>query len=220
MGRSPSCRTQRAVDGRWFGRHERNPDSALSWTNLLLAYGTWVEPVQAGETRGVFRHNISFKKAALATFGDQLEEMMGRDGGLLQKMLGRGDRFYLAPVARIRHANPSLLSSTLTLRFNGGRIGGATPARLERWSLPRRMFYPMCAPALPVLRARHPRGKLQSAGSVRLVFPSIAMGLMLDGIGQAIGFLLGDGDTAQKLADFEVARLRHVTPADRRLLEQ
>jgi hypothetical protein len=82
------------------------------------------------------------------------------------------------------------------------------------------LFYAMCAPALPVLRARHLRGKLQSAGLVRLVFPSIAMGLMLDGIGQAIGFLLGAGDTTRKLPDFEVDRLRHVTPADRRLLEQ
>jgi predicted dehydrogenase len=196
-----------------------NPESALSWTNLLLAYGSWVEPVDGGETRSVSRHNISFKQAALAAYGRNLEAMLARDGGLLKHMLARGDRFYLEPRARIRHANPSRLSSTVTLRLGGGRISGATRAKLERWSVARRMLYVVSAPLFPFLRARPLRRKIFSAGLFPRAFPAIVMGLTLDGIGQAIGFLLGAGDTAEKLADFEVDRLRHVTPSDRRLLE-
>jgi predicted dehydrogenase len=197
-----------------------NPESSLSWTNLLLAYGSWVEPVERGETRSVSRHNISFKRSALAAYGRDLIEMMGRDGGLLQRMLARGDRFYLEPRARIRHANPSRLSATLTLRLNGGRLSGATRARVERWSIAKRMAYVAGAPLFPFLRARLLRRKISAAGLFPRAFPSIVMGLALDGIGQAIGFLLGAGDTARKLADFEVDRLRHVTAADRRLLEK
>jgi hypothetical protein len=122
-------------------------------------------------------------------------------------------------VMSIRHANPSLLSSTLTLRFNGGRISGATRARLEHWSLPRRMSYAMCAPASRSARA--PSSRKTAVGGVG----SLGVSIHCDGvdagwIGHAIGFLLGAGDTAQKLADFDVDRLRHVAPPDRRLLEQ
>jgi hypothetical protein len=83
----------------------------------------------------------------------------------------------------------------------------------------RRLLYAAGSPLFPLLRARPLREKIFDRRLFPRAFPSIVMGLALDGIGQAVGFLLGPGDTARKLADFEVDRLRHVTQSDRQLLE-
>lgn len=194
-----------------------NPESPLSWTNLILAYGFWTEPVTGGETAHVSRHNISFKREVLAEFGDGLEALMGRDGGLLQRLQQRGHRFYLEPAARIYHANPSLLASTVELRFNGGRLYGATRARTENWSATRRLLYVAGSPLIPVMRGRPLFRKVLAARGPKSagLYPAFLMGLALDGLGQAVGYALGPGDTARRLADFEVDRLRHVTGRDR-----
>lgn len=196
-----------------------NPDTTISWANLLLAYGSWAEPVARGESKNISRHNIAYKRAVLEEFGDSLESFFGRDGGLLQILVKRGHRLFLETGARINHANPSLLSSTIELRFNGGRIYGATRARLENWSLWRRALYVVGGPLIPLFRARPLHHKVFKGGLFPRVYPALILGLMLDGIGQAMGYALGPGSTAERLARFEFNRKRHMTPGDQKLLQ-
>jgi hypothetical protein len=195
-----------------------NPDTSISWANLLLAYGSWAEPVQRGESRNISRHNIAFKRGVLEEFGESLEGYLGRDGGFFPTLLKRGHRFFLETGARIYHANPSLLASTIELRFNGGRIYGATRARVENWPVWKRAIYVAGGPLIPLFRARPLHRKVFSSGLLR-VYPALVLGLVLDGIGQTLGYVLGPGSTAEKLARFEFNRMRHMTPRDRNLLQ-
>jgi hypothetical protein len=192
-----------------------NPGTALSWANLLLAYGTWVEPVAGGETGSVSRHNLSYKRAVLEQYGAELETFLGRDGGFLDRLRRDGHRFYLEPTARIHHANPSRLSSTVALRLNGGRLYGATRSRLERWSPLRRTLYVLGGPLIPLVRAGPIHHKVFRAGLFPRAYPALLLCLVLDGIGQMLGYALGPGASARTLAHFEVNRPRHMTKRDR-----
>jgi predicted dehydrogenase len=197
-----------------------NPGSALSWTNLFMGYGWWTEPLQSGETRLVPMHNLSIKRAALKGFEDRLEDFLGREGGLLQALLDRGHRFFVETRARIHHANPSLLGSTVRLRFNAGRLKGATLAERGGWSRARRLVYAAGSPLIPLVRTRHLRGRVGRTGLGLKAYSALALGLALDGAGYFLGFAFGAGRTSQTLADFEFDRLRHVSAADRELLRQ
>ncbi len=196
-----------------------NPDTSISWANLLLAYGSWAEPVQRGESRNISRHNVSFKRGVLEEFGESLEFFLGRDGGFHQILLKRGHRFFLETGARIYHANPSRLAPTIELRFNGGRLASATRARMGNWPIWRRALYVAGTPLIPLLRARPLYRKVAGNQLFPRVCPALLLALILDGIGQMLGFALGQGSTAERLARFEYDRLRHLTPRDRELLK-
>ena len=190
-----------------------NPAQSLSWANLLLAYGTWCEPVRAGPVGEVSQHNLSFRRAAIEPLLEGLEARIGRTGNLMRELAARGGRFYIAPDARVHHLNPSRVGSTLALRFHGGRSYGATKAITAEWSPARRAAYALLSPVIPLLRYRLIRPKAKAAGL--RVMPAVALGLVLDGLGQAAGFAFGPGGTKAKLEAFEHDRLRHLTRRDR-----
>lgn len=196
-----------------------NPDSLLSWVNFLVSYGSWSEPVEWGETGMVSGHNLAFKRAVLAEYGNDLEGLLGREGGLLGELRAKGHRFYLEPEARYYHVNPSLLSSTAELRFNSGRLYGAERAARGRWSLSRRLLYVAGGPLIPFVRFRRIRRELFAAGRhkrlVPRVFPALLLGLALDAAGQMVGYLIGAGRAESTMASFEVDRMRHLTERDR-----
>ncbi len=196
-----------------------NPTTNVSWTNLLIAYGHWTEPVERGQTDHVSRHNISFKRQVLEEYGSELEQYLGRDGGLLQDLLTKGHNFYLEPAACVLHANPSLWRSTAELRFEAGRLWAACRATDNRWSLWQRAVYTAGSPLIPPLRFWRMYRELFSGGRRRplvpRVFPALMVGLAFDALGQMLGYAMGPGHAAEKLAAFEFDRLRHVTVSDR-----
>jgi hypothetical protein len=198
-----------------------NPSTAFSWTNQLMAYGDFTDPVRGGVALHVSRHNISFKKEALDAYGDRLVDYLGRAGGLLDDLRAKGHRFYLEPTARIRHVNPSRLSSTLELRFFGGWLAGATRVRRQRPSLPRRAMLFVTAPIASLTRIRKMTLKLlepQHRALLPRVFPAVTAALILDAVGQMLGIGFGERNIEARLAAFEYDRHRHLTAADREFL--
>jgi Glycosyl transferase family 2 len=201
-----------------------NPSSLLSWTNMLLAYGRWGEDAPPGEIDDIARHNSSFKREALLAYGDDLERLLGREGGLLQDLRAKGHRLLLQPAARIAHVNPSRLVSTADLRFNAGRLYGASRAARNRWSMPKRLLYAAAGPLIPFVRFRRLRKDLFGAGQRRAlvprVYPALLLGLAFDGAGQMAGYLFGAGRSPDKLAVFEMDRLQHLTARDRQAIDE
>jgi hypothetical protein len=45
--------------------------------------------------------------------------------------------------------------------------------------------------------------------------PTLVLGLVLDGLGQAVGYALGPGNVTAKLAGLEFHRVKYLTPRDR-----
>jgi hypothetical protein len=197
-----------------------NPDGDLSWINQLLAYGEWTEP-QCGGEGAVSRHNVSFKRSWLKACGGSIEDLLGRSGGLLTELKRRGARFWVEPEARVRHVNPSRFRPTVALRLHGARLSAAGRASSEGWPWWRRAAYAGASPLIPLVRLKRLLPKVfgaQLRGRAPRLLPLLVGALVLDGVGQALGFALGPGRAAREMAAFEFRRDRHLTDDDRRKL--
>lgn len=195
-----------------------NPRSLLSWSNHLLAYGRWSESSRPGAVDEVPGHNSSFARDLLLSFGDRLEGLVGRDGGLMGELRTKGARFGLEPAARVAHVNPSRLRSTFDLRFSAGRLYAARRAGREQWSAAKRWIHALAWPLIPLVRMRRVRRDLRESRGAdpdRRMIGALAIGLAFDALGQMAGYAAGENRTAVRLASFEMDRARHVTAHDR-----
>ncbi len=196
-----------------------NPKRQLSWCNMLVAYGPSVEPTIEGERTAIPGHNVSFKRTALAPFGDALRDRFGREGGLLDALRANGGRFLLCERARVHHINPSTWAATAEVRINAGRLYGASRAQAGSWSAVRRLLYSAAGPLIPFVRYSRVTQELFGAGRraelAKRVAPAVFGGLVLDAIGQMAGYAIGEGNSRQVLMHFELDRMLHI-PADER----
>ena len=201
-----------------------NPGTVLSWANMLMSYGSWVAAEHAGTTTNIARHNSTFRKSTLEReYGSELPSMMGRDGGLLNDLLARGAIFYLTPDAHVEHLNPSTWRSTLQLRIGSGRLFASSRMKKEHWSFSKRLMYIMLGAAIPFIRFRILREELLTSQTKAnrigwRAYPALAVGVILDGIGQFLGHTIGPGNVKQKLAFFEISRARHLRSSERHLM--
>ena len=118
-----------------------NPRSSVSWTDLFLSYGAFVEGSQAGIVTSIPHDNSSYKRSALLELEPALEALLGDQAALQRELRERGHELYLEARARLLHLNFSRLSSWLRLRFLGGRAYAGERAERERWSRVRRLVW-------------------------------------------------------------------------------
>ncbi len=197
-----------------------NPASGLSWTNQLIAYGQWSERVPEGEADAVALHNGSYRRSALEPLAAELPRLFNRESEVLHRLKAAGGRFRFAPRARIRHVNPSSLGSTGRLRMDAGRLYGAKRASDEGWGWGKRLTYTALGPLIPLVRYGRMRRELFAEGvSEARRGPYVMVGLIFDAAGQMAGYLLGPGGARDRLATFEMDRLRHLNASDRRVLD-
>ena len=194
-----------------------NPWSVVSWGNLLIAYGRWTEPVEPGVIDVLPGTNTAYFRSVLLGYGEELDTLMAREGGLLQRMRRDGHELYLEPRARVAHQNVSGLGAGASLRYHAGRLYAAKRSEQERWGPGKRALYAAAAPLIPLLRFKRIVGELRGRGmplSPRRI-AGVAMGVTFDGVGQMAGFGVGAGGSAEKLQDFEYNRYRYLSRRDR-----
>ena len=194
-----------------------NPATAVSWADLFIGYGPWLEPVAAGEVEFLPGHNTSYKRGALLDYGDRLESLLGAETVLHWDLRSKGHRLYLEPAARVAHTNFSLWSSWIPVQFLSGRVFAGT--RRTGMSPLTRAVYVLGSPLIPLVRlvrlARAARAPELRSRFLRYL-PAIAAGLVLDAAGQMVGYALGAGDSPRELARYEFRRIDHLTARDRR----
>lgn len=197
-----------------------NPGTALSWSNMLLAYGQWNETRPEGPAEMVPHHNGTWRRDALAGLEtDELWRWFDREGTVTHKLREAGGSFAFTPRARVRHVNPSALGATFRLRLDAGRLYAANRARDERWGWPKRLAYTVLAPLIPAVRYARMRRELfgNRAGVTEARHgPAMLIGLVFDAMGQMLGYVAGPGGARDRLATFEMDRLQHLAAADRR----
>lgn len=182
-----------------------NPGSALSWGNLLVAYGPWVAPVRPGVVDDLPTANVSFRRDALLSLGNELEELLKKRSGLLPALRARGYELYLEPAARVGHLNFSRLSPTARYRVNESRMLAAARTRTEDWSLAKRLLYLLGGPLIPGVRLARILGDLRGRGHPlhpRVVL-GLAVALLFDGVGQMLAFGLGRGRSLERLDEMD-----------------
>ncbi len=194
-----------------------NPQSLISWANLIIEYSEWLDPCPAGVAEHLPGHNGTYKRALLLEYGDQLEAMMEAESILQWDLRARGYELYLEPAAKTHHQNFSSSFSWVLLRFHVGRLFAASRAR--GWSPLRRLVYTAGAPIIPLVRLVRIVRQLRRPGRKRdllpRVLPALIAGLVFDGAGEMVGYALGAGGAMRKLSDMEFHRERHLCRRDK-----
>lgn len=194
-----------------------NPESLTSWVNLLIEYGPWVSPVEAGPRDHIPPHNSSYKRDLLLEYGDRLEDLLEAETVLQWDLRARGHELYLEPAAETSHYNISLLASTIPLRLAVGRMFAA--ARARGWPPGKRLAYAAASPLIPLVRFARVAAIARRCASDRGIFPRVLpplfAGLVVDGLGEALGYALGGGGSVARVTSFEYDRELNMRPSER-----
>src|SRR6516164_771308 len=199
-----------------------NPESIVSWIQLFIDYGSWVEPAGSGVVDDLPGNNSSYKRELLLACGPELASLLEVPPFLHRDLRSRGHRLYLETAAKVEHLNVTLPSAFFQQHFYLGRRFAAS--RSERWSWPRRLLY--ATVGIPWILLQYSRGYLRQIGRTsmrkRLLvkgLPVLLAGLVARGLGETLGFAVGFGDSKERTLELESKRLRHLSPRDRRLID-
>ncbi len=197
-----------------------NPGTAVSWADFLIGYGPWLDPTPAGPVEFLPGHNSCYKRAVLMQHDKELEEMLEAETVLHWRLRSLGHQLYLEPKAKLAHTNFSLFSSWTRAQYYCGRVFAGT--RIVNMSRLQRLIYFGGSPLIPFVRLFRILQQAQRSTSRELrmsrVVPVLLLGLVLDGIGQMLGYAMGAGASKQKLGHYEFHRFKHVTKKDRKAL--
>lgn len=194
-----------------------NPGSAVSWADYFIGYGPWTWPCASREAEFLPGHNSSYKRDVLLSYGPELERMLEAETVLHWDLRAKGHRLYLDAGVQAAHTNYSRWSVWLKVQYLGGRMFGGS--RVAKAPVSRRLMYFAASPLIPLIRlARVTQTAIRAGlwGRWLYCLPALSIGLTLDGIGQAAGYLCGPGDSMQRLAPYEFCRVHNVNERDRR----
>jgi hypothetical protein len=196
-----------------------NPGTMVSEADFAIGYGPWMAPLPAGAMPFLAGHNCSYKRDDLLALGGRLERFLEAETVLHFEWTAQGRSLRVEPRAQVRHINYSRWRSWLPVQFLAGRHFGGL--RASTWPARRRLFYAAASPLIPLVRfVRIAREFLRPGRRpLRLMrmSPALLLGLLLDGAGQGVGYLLGPGNAMARLARYEFNRIDHVRPKDRHL---
>jgi hypothetical protein len=200
-----------------------NPATSLSWAGLFLHYGCCLQPVVSGCCTNLPWHNISYSRDLLLEYGAGLTDMLLAEGILLDELRSRGYKLHLEPAATTHHVNISILSSWVRHAFWGGRLFASLRAQKQNWPVWRRLVYIAGSPLIPLIRLYRVLQTIRQVGKGALlprVIPAILAGLLPHALGETVGYMVGQGRTAERYSYFETKRLLHVTASDRDVLSR
>ncbi len=196
-----------------------NPDSAISWSNLLLDYGPFVGCETGGPVTHLMGHNSAYKRDVLLAYGPGLESLLVSDTVLNDDLVARGHSMYFEPAARTRHLNVSRPRPWLSERLDAGRVFAAERGRA--WSPWRRLLYAAGSPLIPAVRtprALHDAHRVRwpRRGFVVWILPALVVGTVVSAAGEFLGYALGASERSQRrLYAKEIHRARHVAGRER-----
>jgi hypothetical protein len=194
-----------------------NLQTMMSWADLFLGFGPWVEPRTHGPIARLPWHNSAYNRDLLVSLGDELEALLENEGLLHARFNAEGKQMYLLQ-ARTKHVNVTRPVSFCHVHYHGGRAFGAGRARAERWNLLQRMVHVAAAPLVPLMRLRSSIKDVKQCGRTRellpRMLPCLLFGLCCHALGEAVGTACGPGVSGVRKSDLEFHRERHVSDAD------
>ncbi|MGH7177956.1 MAG: glycosyltransferase family 2 protein [Tepidisphaeraceae bacterium] len=197
-----------------------NPFNSISWADMLLGYGPWLNPDGGGVCNHLPGHNSSYKRDVLLEYGERLDEMLEAETVLHWDLRRRGYVLFHDASARTRHTNFALLKPWTVAQFCTGRCFAAS--RATSWSIAKRALYAAASPLIPIVRFRrllsHAWQCRETRPRLLWLLPAMIYAVVIDGIGQLVGYSLGAGGAKEQLRELEFRRDRFILPDDRRRL--
>jgi hypothetical protein len=180
-----------------------NPATGLSWSNLVLDYGPFMNPPR-GEASALPGQNAGVRTALLEPYRDGLGERMRMPYLFFEALRERGARLFVEPAARSAHLNVTDRRAWLSERFGAARIFATD--RRAHWPLWRRAVYTAGSPAIPLLRLRRALRDLRRGGGPLRAVPWLLFGLLASGLGEAAGYAVGCGEAEPRIFLVELDR--------------
>lgn len=196
-----------------------NPDTRTSWANFLLSFLEWYDPEAPKLIDVTAGHNTCYRKdMLLADYGNGLEKWLNPERVMHVDAFTRGRKLLLDSRTYVRHVNISQTSSYMGMSYAGGRVFGA--ARSLNWGMARRVFYAVLFPVVPVIRLKRLMAALNTSDKRRNArffptLPLIVPGLFCHALGEAVGYVFGEGGIAPKYGMYELRRKDYVTARER-----
>lgn len=194
-----------------------NPDSLMSWANLVIEYGEWLDPTPGAPARHLPGHNSCYRRDVLLSYGSELDKWLEAESVLHWDLLRRGYALWLEPKAKTRHHNFSLSGASLRLRYLAGRHF-AGMCRL-RWPRAKSLLYAAASPLIPLVRLGRIIRQLARPGRPRHLLPALVplclALLAVETAGAAVGYLFGAGDSSTKITGIDFHRIRYMKESER-----
>jgi hypothetical protein len=172
----------------------------VDWAVFLCEYAPFVPPLARGPASALPGNNAVYDRALLARIEGALEGGAW-DGFLHEKIRALGVRLWTEPSLRVTHRKEYQFSAFLSQRYHASRAFAATRlAAAPRW---KRLAYACATPLLPPLLlarllavvARKHRHRERFVVAAPLILTFLVSGAW----GEAVGALLGTGDSLERL---------------------
>ncbi len=195
-----------------------NPERAVSWASLLIAFEGSVEPQVSEEAEKLPSHHTHYKRAALAPYSDRLDDLLETEAALCDDLRRRGERLYLSAAARERHINVSALRSFLGMTYLGGRTFAAARVQGGGFSPLHRLLYSAAGPLIVAVKLRRLLREIRridrSRELIPRILPAVLLGLTLFQVGELVGYVTASaGAAAEDRMTQELDRSSHVVSA-------
>jgi hypothetical protein len=180
-----------------------SPDTYVYRAMFLAEYGAWASPVPRGASHLLPCNNVSYRKEALLSLGDDLEWGLANDFLLHEQLRARGLPMCIEPEAKVLHQSNKYLKDCLGGNFRFARVIASKRSALMASNGVQRICYGLaCLPLVPPLRIarlfRSLKGRPSLWSSFVACLPVIWLVYASAAAGESIGFLFGEGRT-QKL---------------------
>jgi hypothetical protein len=195
-----------------------NPDSLLSWSNLVIEYNEWLDPAPGGEVSHVPGHNSAYKRDVLLSYNDDLEAWLEAESVLHWDLQSSGYKLAIEPAACTRHFNFSQFFPSLELRYHCGRQFAAVCR--AQWTLARRLLYIAATPLIPFVRLTRIVRQLRYPGRPAHLIPRLVpvclILLTVEAIGACAGYIFGLGSSSLYIARIDFHRENFMNSQDRK----
>lgn len=191
---------------------DAEPQTYLSRAFLMAEYGRWMHPTRPGPVPIPACNNIAYRRAVLERWAKDksLSDWLQAEYLLHRRIQSEGGLCLQATDAIVEHEDwfrftDGLRANSVMKRYNAASASTS-------WSLPRRLFYAAgmaAAPPLHLLRLASsiaPRPALW--GSFLAGLPVSVTLYFYMSFHEALGYLLGPGDSEREFADMELALKR------------
>ena len=194
------------------GVRNANPEGAISWANLLIDYGRWLDVLRAGETTRCPPYNTALERSVALRLAELDDHTFSPGGEMALRLRAAGRRIYFEPAARVDHVNVSRARYWLSQRFWAARAHAAIRSRA--WSWRRRVVYAVGAPLIPAVVVGRLVGPLRALRRTRrlprLTTAAVVLGASAGALGELTAFVTGAGEHVERRADhYELEKIRY-----------
>lgn len=193
--------------------HSGNPGVGISDAIALMNNASWRPPAEEGVHELLAGHNTAYDREVLSSMGLPVEVLLRCDPVLQWLLRDHGYPCYLNPRSKIAHLNETELHAILPGYFHWNRLFAATRAQVFDWPWQQRAYRILATPLVPIVRVLRQLANVRqnNPGLLGQYFKSLPVQLIAHSfaaLGQALGFLFGEGQSDEAFLRYELNQVR------------